>query len=334
MRRFTLTVAAVASLLSAAGCEPQEPQEPDAWSVVHKGLPAALLSVWGSSADDIWTVGGDVGSGPLVMHYDGKQWQQPATGSQGTLWWVAGHGDIVWMVGDGGTIVRYERTADRFTKTTAPTQERLYGVLPLADNDIWAVGGNDSNIGVIWHNDGTGWRAPADLPPGLTDGLAFFKVWGERSDDLWIVGEGGAALHRTSTGWERLEVPLGRKLFTVHGRGDTVLGVGGFVSALVVELAADGILNVTPEGEVMQLNGVHVAADLAVAVGLGGSIWRRQTSGTWAQDLDAPTVPLEYHGTFIDPSGGIWAVGGRLGSDPPTDGVVTHFGQPLATTTP
>ena len=316
--------------LCLASCE-TEPSEPDAWSVPIKGLPGALLSVWGDASDDIWAVGADTGSGPAVLHYDGTTWKQHSTGATGTLWWVAGQGDDLWMVGDAGLVLHHDRDRDTFDILPAPGPERLYGVMPFAANDVWVVGGNDKDVGVIWQWDGAAWSAPKDLPPGLGDGLAYFKIWGESPADLWVVGDGGGLLHRTGSSWERLDVAS--KLFTVHGRGDQVLAVGGAFSALMVELAPGKATDITPKGEVLQLNGVHVGARATVAVGNEGSVWRRAADGSWAADADAPTVPLDYHATYVDPDGGIWAVGGRLSDLPPTNGVLAHFGQPLAATT-
>lgn len=323
--------AVLAACVLALACE-TEPGEPDAWSTPIKSQPGALLSVWGTAADDVWVVGADAGSGPAVLHYDGATWKQHATDAKGTLWWVAGHGDDVWMVGDGGQIVHHTLSDGKFAVARAPTDERLYGVIPFAANDVWAVGGDDVGVGVIWHWDGATWSPPADLPAGLGDGLAYFKIWGPSADDLWIVGEGGAALHRKSGAWERIDVPA--KLFTVHGHGDTVIGVGGFFTALIVELTAGKATEVTPAGEVLQLNGIHVTDDTAVAVGNEGSVWRRDATGAWTADADAPNVPLDYHATWVDPDGGIWAVGGRLADLPPTQGLLSHHGQPLAATLP
>lgn len=325
--------AMLAACVLALACEPGEPSEPAAWSTPLKSQPGALLSVWGSSADDVWIVGADVGSGPAVLHYDGATWQQHDTGATGTLWWVAGQGDDVWMVGEGGLAIRHTRGDGKFTVLKTPTPERLYGVLPFAPDDVWAVGGDDVSVGVVWHWDGEQWSAPTDLPAALGDGLAYFKIWGSSPDDLWIVGEGGAALHRDAKSWERVDIPGGSKLFTVHGRGDTVLGVGGFFSALIVELSPGAASEVTPPGEVLQLNGVHVGPEFSVAVGNEGSVWRRDPTGAWTADADAPNVPLDYHATYIDPDGGVWAVGGRLSDLPPTQGLLAHHGQALASTT-
>lgn len=327
----------VIGLLALAACESAPATPQGEWSLAIKGQASSFLSVWGTSSSDVWTVGADVGDGPAVLHYDGQSWKRHTTGASGSLWWVAGQGDSLWMSGDGGLVLRYDIPQGTFEPHPTPTAERLYGILPFSDSDVWTVGAADNGLGgVIYRWDGSDWSVPDGLTPELTADLGFFKVWGASADDLWIVGDGGSALHHTGGAWQRIEVAGGgTKLFTVHGRDDLVIGVGGSVTGLIVEMTPDAITNVTPpisEAEVERLNGVYVGAKATIAVGARGSVWRRDDAGSWAQDADAPENPLDYHSVYVDPDGGLWAVGGQLQSDPPTNGVVAHFGQPLAST--
>lgn len=327
----------VIGLLALAACESTPATPQGEWSLPIKAQASSFLSVWGTSSTDVWTVGADTGDGPVVLHYDGESWKRHTTGAAGSLWWVAGQGDSVWMSGDAGLVLRYDIKADTFEPHPTPTAERLYGILPFSDSDVWTVGAADNGLGgVVYRWDGSDWSVPDGLTAELTADLGFFKVWGASADDLWIVGDGGSALHHAGGAWERIEVAGGgTKLFTVHGRGDLVIGVGGAATGLIVELAPGATTNVTPpisEAEVEQLNGVYVGAKATVAVGARGSVWRRDDAGSWAQDADAPENPLDYHSVYVDPDGGLWAVGGRLLTSPPTDGVIAHFGAPLKST--
>jgi hypothetical protein len=324
--------ACLAGLLLAGCPAPSEPTE--TWETPFKALPAALLSVWGSGADDVWVVGADAGSGPTVKHWDGVAWTDLAPGTTGALWWVSGTADgAVWMAGDGGQLLQYDRTAMSFRTMTAPTPERLYGVLPFA-GDVWACGSDENNTaGVIWRGvpAGDSWTfaAPADLPAGLTDGFACFKVWGPAPDDLWFVGYGGVVIRYKAGTWTRIDLPADRPLFTVHGRGADVFAVGGAVSGYLVDLSDGSPRDVTPEGEVQQLAGIYVGETATVAVGLEGTVWRREGGGDWTLLPDAPNTPLEYHSVYVDPDGGIWAVGGRVYTGNLSDGLLSHYGPTL-----
>src|SRR5688572_27135041 len=92
---------ASAALLALAACGSEE-----RWQTVQRDLPGALLSVWGTSASDIWAAGADSrdGKGPTVQRFDGSEWKRVDTGqTSGDLWWVHGFaGGPVYFGGSGG----------------------------------------------------------------------------------------------------------------------------------------------------------------------------------------------------------------------------------------
>src|SRR5262245_16250885 len=105
-------------LVLCAGC-PSHPSNVDggdagndasaaSWQVVLQHLDGTLLSVWGTSAKDVYAVGGPRGNTPfkaLVMHFDGTQWKRLDANNDGTYWWVHGTGATdVWMTGENGRI--------------------------------------------------------------------------------------------------------------------------------------------------------------------------------------------------------------------------------------
>ena len=53
-------------------------EEVGKWEIIDAGLPAALISIWGSSNDDIWVVGADSGDGigPMVLHREKGRWSR------------------------------------------------------------------------------------------------------------------------------------------------------------------------------------------------------------------------------------------------------------------
>ncbi|MCA9537394.1 MAG: hypothetical protein KC620_00820 [Myxococcales bacterium] len=328
--RFVLLALA---LLPLAACDDEPAEEAGSWSVVFEELPGALLSVYGTASDDVWVVGADAddGAGPAVLHYDGEGWTRMATGASGSLWWVTGRGDTLWMVGEGGLILRHVRGSGTFEQMTPPdTAPTLFGVLAFADDDVWAVGGEAvGNRGAVWHYDGTAWAAAADVPEEALAEGQLFKLWGRGADDFYIVGLGGIALHRSGGAFATLDVPTGRGLFTIHGDGDLAFAVGGFQSGLVLRLQGGAFTEVTPPGA-PQLNGVFVTPEgEAVAVGLAGAVWR-WSKGAWKADEKAPRLRVDLHAAYQDETGGVFAVGGFVVSEPLNRGVLVHYGAAIA----
>ena len=78
------------------------------WKVVVNTPQSALLAINGTAADDVWVVGADDGTGPMVLHYDGSQWKRKETGVRGDLWWVKAFKDgTVYMAGSDELVLRY-----------------------------------------------------------------------------------------------------------------------------------------------------------------------------------------------------------------------------------
>ena len=72
------------------------------WSSVSSGTTQDLYSVWGTSASDVWAVGG----GGTILHYNGTSWSSVSSGTTLSLYSVWGSSPSnVWAVGDGGTIL-------------------------------------------------------------------------------------------------------------------------------------------------------------------------------------------------------------------------------------
>ncbi len=324
------------------------PQENPTPALISQNLPGALLGVWGSSATDVWVVGSDPGDGlgPYVLHFDGQTWTRLNSQQQGGLWWVWSQGPdaSVWMSGENGLLLRYDRTQNQFTRIPTPQPARLFGVFPVSDQDVWIVGEDVVNrLGVLWHYDGTQIQTPADLPAEVANTpTAWFKVWGRSSEDLWIVGLGEKALHRTASGWQIKTTP--RRLFTVHGDSTSrVVAVGGFASGLIAERAptstTDDLLDITPT-DAPQFNGVWVSDDATITTaGIYGAIWQRTENtenSTWTTIKNIPTAisDKDFHAVYRDPEGGIWAVGGFVISEPLTNGLLVYVGERTLPTYP
>ena len=305
-------------------------EQPDVeWQIVHKDLPGALLSVWGTGSTDVWAVGGDAldGSGPMVIHFDGAAWTRVATGeTQGNLWWVFGFADgPVYMGGEGGVILRHED--GEFTRMATPGIDTVFGIWGATPDDLWAVGGaSDATGGFVWRLAGDTWSPEPTLPAEIPGSAAIWKIYGTSASDAWLVGSNGVALRWDGKQLVRGDTGVGSSLFTVHAHDGHFAAVGGLASGIVVEYDGAKWQNVTPEPAPMGLSGVTLGADgFGIAVGSYGGVYTRSDAG-WTEEPLGFTVGANLHGSWIDDRGGVWAVGGQTFSPPYNEGVLIHRG--------
>lgn len=312
------------------------------WQVVLQKLDGALLSVWGSSATDVYAVGGphgNTGFNALVMHFDGTSWRRLDAGNTDTYWWAHGTGrDDVWMTGENGRISHFDGTA--FKHYASGTTATIFGVWAASANDVWAVGGTpEASSGqpndVLLHFDGTAWT-PSPLPKTL--GRTYFKVWGTGADDVFVVGEAGTIWHRTGGAWTLMSDPpvAHGTLLTVHGCGPKDVYAVGSRDVLHY----DGTTwRAEPVILLNDVNGVSCGTrngkSEVVIVGFGGLKQRRE-DGVWVDDFG--TKPYaDLHGAWVDPSGNLWGVGGDFVAQPQPNvtrnGVLAHYGDTDVPTT-
>jgi hypothetical protein len=295
--------------------------------VVLEDLPGALLSVWGTATDDIWAVGADArdGTGPMVLHYDGSTWDRVDTGqTEGSLWWVFGfEGGPVYMGGENGLMLRYAGSA--FEVMTTPTSDTVFGIWGANPSDVWAVGGLPSSTGFAWRLRGDAWEAEPMVPADVMAGSAVWKVFGTSANDVWLVGENGVGLSYDGSTLVRGDTGVGSSLFTVHANADRYAAVGGSGNAVIVEHDGAGWHNVTPDDAFIPgLAGVCLGSgESGVAVGLYGSVLERGAAGWAVVDLSM-ILDQNLHGVWIDPSGGVWAVGGQTLSARLNEGTLIH----------
>lgn len=298
------------------------------WEVIGQDQPAALLSVWGTATDDVWAVGGDPGddTGPLVLHYDGSAWTRLDSGQRGLdLWWVFGfEGGPVFMSGAGGTILRYQDGA--FEELETPGASIVFGMWGSSPDDVWAVGGNNGGgSGFVWRFDGSAW-SDVELPEELSGTDTVWKVDGIAADDVWMSATAAKTLHWNGTSLDFEAIPGTDASFTsIGGNAERFIAVGGQFDGAIYENAGDGWESALASGAEL-LTGVAVSDDAAYAVGRFGAVLRRESDGWTAEPL---STEENLHAAWIDPDGGIWAVGGQFESSPTTSGVMIHKGNAI-----
>ncbi len=302
---------------------------------------SALMSVHGTSANDVWLVGADHGAGPLVLHWDGAAWQRPETGANGDMWWVhALPNGVVHMAGARGLLLVYRDGV--FDQQAAPSAEGLgkraepivFGVWAASEGDVYAVGSVEGSGGFLWHSDGQIWQA-VPLPDLPVDGdgrrAGLFKVWGVSAEDVWLVGESGVVLRgNAAAGFARVESGTDERLFTVHAAGDRLAIVGGTANGWGLELQRSELVANTPPGA-GPLQGVNISEDGAIwAAGLGGNVFHREAPEADWQNVITGVPVQSLHAVWVDPDGGVWTVGGRVLTLDLDRGVALHRSLPSA----
>jgi hypothetical protein len=272
-----------------------------------------------------------------VLHFDGKKWSELHTGTTGDLWWVqAFHGGPVLMAGASATVLRYDGSHFERMRTPGLGRQTLYGVWGTGPENFYAVGSASGRDGFIWHYHGGAFETevlPRDLPrisgrevPG------FFKVFG-LGDEVWVVGAGGAVLHRTGESAFTV-VPTTTKdtLFTVHGTGDRLLAVGGAGNGVVLEGMKGAFSDLSPAGAGL-IQGVFTTNQGDWISGERGLIYTRAQPGSGpftAVDHGLAVPPTSsLHSIFVDASGGVWSAGGGVLTPALDNGILVHFGDPV-----
>ena len=299
-------------------------------TLTTEALPGALYSVFGTSSSDVYVVGADAGAGPEIHHWDGAAWAAIDCGHSGDLWWGwHSGGDEVVFVGAEGAVYSYVPSTGACTDQSIAVNKGtvFFGAWGSSSDDVYAVGGNPStgSGGVIFHRVGGTWSQVTGLPPEVGPGQVF-KVWGDGPDNVWMVGANALLLHWDGAVWTVHPAPVSSTttFFTVNGHGSDVYAVGGFGSGVVARY--DGTTwtddSPPPEARASGINGVYASAQGVMAVGNSGTFVTR--ADTWTPPCDIPITFQDYHGSFIDPDGGLWAVGGTLSQQ--TDGIVAYMG--------
>lgn len=318
--------------------EQPTPSESAAWSVVLEEQPAALLSVW-AGEDFTYAVGADPGDGPLVVRHGADGWERLHTGAEGDLWWVApdGAGEL-WMVGEGGLVLRHTPGGDDFSRVDSGTDATLFGIVFAQPGMGWTVGGwvdDTTNAdrpqrGAAFRVDGGKINPETRVPTDVLDRRGIFKVWARAADDVWMVGERGVLLHSVGDDFDAIPTELAPRLLTIHGAADFgPIAVGGANNAVLLELDGEQVSDHSmkvDDGFAPALNGVYVVGpERALVVGNRGFIAERDAAGRYQLLEEAPTE-LHLHSVTVDPDGGAWSVGGDLLSYDFNRGIVLYRG--------
>jgi hypothetical protein len=201
------------------------------WVVQHLPLRSGQLNgVAASSPDDAWAVGFS-GERPLILHWDGKSWQQTANGireKHSPLGGVAvTSATDAWAVGTTPARAGLTKTlivhwnGRHWMQMPSPNGDHqqinvLNSVTASSARDAWAVGLSEGETeeSLVLHWNGRSWKRTAGLEPG--DDSSLNAVAARTARDVWAVGNTHSA-HRDSfqtfierwngTRWKRVASP-------------------------------------------------------------------------------------------------------------------------------
>jgi hypothetical protein len=311
---------AACAALALAGCPTETTTEvpaPDTtWREAFDAQETGwLMNAWGSSAEDVYVVGGQPGSGAL-QHFDGEAWA-PVALPAGTPLLSWGHGfseaDIT-LVGDAGTVLHFDGAT--LTQQPTDTTENLWGVWGATPDDLWAVGGSGRSDGVptLIHFDGSAWTTVAIPTLQKANVHALFKVWGAGASDVFVVGQRGVVLRFDGASWREELVGASDDLIAVWGTdAQHVFAVGGRGNGIVSRF--DGTTWLTRSlAPLPGLNGVFSRSPGVVhAVGITGTIARIDGDSLEVLEETPWDTLLDLHALFgVEDT--LYAVGGSLAS--------------------
>lgn len=328
MRQSIQWVLACALLLAHWACDDAPAPEPPAptpisWRTTFDATDqGALMSVWGTSGQDVWAVGGQLDAG-VAWHYNAQEWTPVEVPAGPLLNWVHGADGVLWMVGNEGRILRRE-DFEPFEVVESGVTQDLWGVWAASGDRAWAVGG-DANATmtdpdpVVLEWNGTAWRQIA-LPPLDRDIRALFKVWGTSADQVFAVGEKGVIVRYDGAEWKQTIAGTPRDFVSLWGTSpDDIVAVGGRQNGMVARWNGERWTTEVLEGE-PGLNGCFVDQEgVAHLVGQRGRVLQMAPGG-FAVQRDENTDRTLLHAVWGHRTG-LFAVGGTLDRTPPWAGV-------------
>ncbi len=186
----------------------------DAWCW-YNPLPTgnSLNGVWGSSASDVWAVGGQ----GTLLHYDGIAWNglQSVTARDLFAIWGSAASDV-WAVGDAGTVLHFD--GQSWSVTDLGLANQLRGIWGSGPSDVWAVGSS----GKLLHWNGTQW-----LSVDVGTSASLNAIWGSDANNIWVAGDNNTNLRFDGVRWSPFSLPATINAAALFGTSATEVWAAG-----------------------------------------------------------------------------------------------------------
>jgi Tfp pilus assembly protein PilX len=159
------------------------------------------VHVIGTNGNSTGNLGFAVGTGGVILQYNGTSWTSVTSPTTNNLFGVyVVSGSEAWAVGAAGTIIKWNGT--NWSSVTSPTGTRLNSISMLdatlsgAAQSGWAVG----NAGVAVAYDGSNWSSQNTGSGSNLKSVAMFF----NSADTWAVGTSGTIMHWDGSAWSSI----------------------------------------------------------------------------------------------------------------------------------
>jgi len=206
------TIIAIYFLLSLCGFNYSSEA---AWTEITSNTSESLMAIWGD-LNNIFIVG----SGGLILHYDGKKLQEmhsPTNVDLRGIWGTTATN--IFAVGDESTIIHYDGNSWENMNILSLTQYpvSLNGIWGSSSSDVFAVGGENT----ILHYDGINWNVMETGVYGY-----FYAIWGSSSNNAFAVGEDGIIFYNGRK-WGLISEEIQTRLTGIWGSSESDVFIGG-----------------------------------------------------------------------------------------------------------
>lgn len=179
----------------------------EAWSQMETPTSKTIFAIHGTSATDIWAVGGDayqenIAERCLTMHYDGTQWSLvPPPDFLGYTYVLesvyAVAPNDVWATNTGGpSLVHWDGTSWTFDLLSLPVEGHFYNLTAVGPNHIFASGTH----GQIIHRDNGVWKLEQKMETGSFSTNLVQRIEALDLDNIWAGAAWGQIYKRNPDG--------------------------------------------------------------------------------------------------------------------------------------
>lgn len=209
----------------------------------------------------------------------------------------------VWIVGDRGTVLRWDGTSLR--TLTTPVQVGMRAVHGLTNGNRTLVGGEGGQVWEYLQN-ANSWSQVPTFFQGPVHAVALEGM------KQWAAGEGGRCLERMSGSFVDRMCGVSGAVFGLTLEGPTVVAVGD--GGAIRSWDGNG-WSIEPAGTTAAIRAVSAIGNQLWAVGApdanGWLLLRRSGANAWSRTAGPAQMPQMLYGVSVRSPNEIWAVGGE-----------------------